>query len=259
MKLATRKASLSIAAAMSALLTSTVVNAADVKTNGTDAAPPSATTRSPLDYSDRAQMKAWSAGKEQLERELSLRQNKAFYVKALGDRGFQITSINTDKPDAVEYEVVKGHETYEVQIDFDAAGKSTKVDVTTNAWRSDATKAAMKGDKVPVAARFERGNESYSERARMKTWSGEKDRLEKSLAPGHDKDYYSRQLKTMGYQITSVNDNEKDYVEYEIVKGGDSFEVQIEFAGGKAKDVDVTTNVWQSDATQRALLAAKQR
>lgn len=239
-------------AAMSALLASTAAGAADDKTARSDA-PPAAT------YSDRAQMKAWSSGKEQLERELGVGQNKAFYVKALADRGFHITSINTDRPAAVEYEVVKGKETYEVQIDFDAAGKSTKVDVTTNAWRSDATKAAMKGDKVPVATRFERGTETYSDRARLKAASGEKDRLEKSLALGHDKDYYSQQLKSMGYQITSVNDAEKDYVEYEIVKGGDSFEVQIEFAGGKAKDVDVTTNVWQSDATQRALSAPKQR
>jgi len=249
MKLATKTLSFSIAA-IGALLTSTVASAADDKATRTDA-PPAAT------YSDRAQMKAWSSGKEQLERELGVGQNKAFYVKALSDRGFHITSINTDKPTALEYEVVKGKETYEVQVDFDAAGKSTKVDVTTNAWRSDATKAAMKGDKVPVATRYERGNESYSDRARMKTWSSEKDRLEKSLALGHDKDYYNQQLKSMGYQITSVNDSEKDYVEYEIVKGSDSFEVQIEFAGGKAQDVDVTTNAWQSDATERALSAAK--
>ena len=74
---------------------------------------------------------------------------------------------------------------------------------------------------------------------------------------GHEKGYYSQQLKSMGYQVTSVNDSEKDYVEYEVVKGSDSYEVQVDFANGKAKEIDVTTNVWQSEATERALSAAR--
>ena len=91
----------------------------------------------------------------------------------------------------------------------------------------------------------------------MATWNKEKDQLEKSLSLGKDKSYYSEQLKTLGYQVTSVNDNEKDYVELEVVKGGNSYEVQIDFDGNKAKDVDVTTNVWQTEATERALAASK--
>ena len=74
---------------------------------------------------------------------------------------------------------------------------------------------------------------------------------------GHEKGYYNQQLKSMGYQVTSVNDNEKDYVEYEVVKGSDSYEVQVDFENGKAKEIDVTTNVWQSEATERALSTAK--
>ncbi len=210
-----------------------------------------------MSYSDRVQMKTWATEKEQLERELRLGQSKAYYPQALSDRGFHITSVNADKPDAVEYEVVKGTQTYEVQLSFDKAGKASKVDVTTNMWRHDATKAAMAGRKMPVANRFERGNEAFSDRVRMTTWNQEKDRLEKSLPLGQDKGYYGEQLKTMGYQVTSVNDNEKDYVEYEVVKGGNSYEVQIDFEGNKAKDVDVTTNVWQTEATERALAASR--
>lgn len=44
--------------------------------------------------------------------------------------------------------MVKGDQTYEVRLKFDGAGKATKVDVTTNMWRSDATKSAMKGQRV---------------------------------------------------------------------------------------------------------------
>jgi len=254
MKFMSTKVSLAVGAVSAALLVPMAATGADNKPMRTDAA---GTGQPGIAYSDREQMKPWTNDKELLERELKLGQNKAFYVKALADRGFHITSINSEKPEAVEYEVVKGDRSYELQLDFDGAGKATKLDVTTNLWRTDATKAALKGNKVPVATAYQRGNEAYSDRARMKTWSSEKDRLEQALAPGQDKAFYDQQLKKLGYQVTSVNDKEKDYVEYEVVKGSDTFEVQIDLEGGKAKKVDVTTNAWQSDATERALDASK--
>ena len=250
MNLTTMKTCISIAALGAALSATSTAGAAD---NRPAAAQGTTATQDGTPYSDRAKMKAWSTDKDQLQREMPLGQSKDFYVKALADRGFHITSINVDRPGAAEYEVVKGQETFEVQLDFDGAGKATKVDVTTNAWRSDATSAAMKGSKVPVATRAEPGNERYSDRARMKSWTDEKDKLEKSLALGRDKGYYLQQLKSMGYQVTAVNDSQMDYAEYEIVRGTNSFEVQIDFAGGKGKEVDVTTNAWKADATERAL------
>jgi hypothetical protein len=39
--------------------------------------------------------------------------------------------------------------------------------------------------------------------------------------------------------------------------GTDSDEVQIDFANGKAKEVDVTTNAWPAEATERALSASR--
>ena len=247
------KMNLAIAAVSACLLAPLAAGAADTKP--ATGATPAASDRA--SYSDRVQMKTWATEKEQLERELKLGESKAYYPKALSDRGFQITSVNADEPTAVEYEVVKGTQTYEVQLSLDKAGKAIKVDVATNMWRHDATKAAMGGKKMPMASRFERGNEAYSDRGRMPTWNAEKDQLEKSLPLGKDKSYYSGQLKTMGYQVTSVNENEKDYVEYEIVKGGHSYEVQIDFEGDKAKDIDVATNAWQTEATERALAASR--
>jgi hypothetical protein len=45
----------------------------------------------------------------------------------------------------VEYEIVKGDTSYEVQIDIDKnSNKATKVDVVTNVWKTDATKNALK-------------------------------------------------------------------------------------------------------------------
>ena len=207
----------------------------------------------PAMYSDRAQMKGWTNEKEQLEHELKVGQSKSYYPKALNDHGYTVTSINKESADGVEYEVVKGNHSYEVQIDFDKSGKATKVDVDNNLWRAKSTTEARAGKTVPAATRYEKGNAAYSDRMHMKEWTGEKDRLEKSRATGHEPAWYRDQLKKMGYQVTSVNDREKDYVEYEVVKGKDSYEVQLDLAGGKAKKVDVATNAWQSEATEKAL------
>lgn len=205
-------------------------------------------------YSDRANQKTWSNDKDALERDLAKGHDKAWYTKAITDQGYQITSVNVDKPKELEYEVVKGRQTYEVKIEFDKAnGMAKDVDVSTNMWRADATKRAMAGDKVPTATAYVKGNEAYSDRGYMKAWSGEKGRLEKELGTGHDRGYYLTELKKLGYQVTSTNDNDKNYVEYEVVKGKNSYEVQIDFDNGKSSKVDVATNLWQSEGTERAL------
>ena len=57
--------------------------------------------------------------------------------------------MNSDKADYVEWEIVKGDQSYEVQIDLDKSNKASKIDVTTNMWKADPTKKALKGTKVP--------------------------------------------------------------------------------------------------------------
>jgi len=105
----------------------------------------------PNRYSDRDRMKTAKDSEDKLEQALKTGETKDFYRKELDKLGWQITSVNYDKPDYVEYEIVKGDDTYEVQIDFDKnSNKATKVDVTTNAWQTDATDRALK-DKKKVA------------------------------------------------------------------------------------------------------------
>ena len=217
-----------------------------------------ATQNDRMAYSDRAQMKSWNDDKAMLQSELATGHDKAWYAKAITDKGYQITSVNVDKPTELEYEVVKGTQTYEVQVNFDKSNHmAKKVDVSTNMWRADSTKQAMAGHKVPTASAYMKGNEVYSDRGYMKSWNGEKDRMEKQLGVGHDRGYYLAELKKMGYQVTSTNDNEKDYVEYEVVKGKNSYEVQVDFDNGKSKKVDVATNLWKAEGTEKALDAKK--
>ena len=93
----------------------------------------------------------------------------------------------------------------------------------------------------------------YSDRDRSKAWDNEKEKLEQALKPGQDKNYYRQQLEKMGYKVTAVNYDKPEYVEYEIVKGDNTYEVQIDMKQGKAAEIDVATNMWKAEGTEKAL------
>jgi uncharacterized protein YmfQ (DUF2313 family) len=217
-------------------------------------------TDDPARYSDRDRMKSAGDEEDRLEKALKTGEEKDFYRRQLEKMGWQITSVNYDKPDYVEYEIVKGDQSYEVQIDFDKnSRKATKVDVTTNVWQTDATENALKdGKKVAYPQKTTANPSRYSDRDRMKSSKNEKESLERALKTGEEKDFYRRELEKMGWKITSVNYDKPDYVEYEIVKGDQSYEVQIDFDkdSRKAKKVDVAFNAWKTDATKKALRQA---
>jgi hypothetical protein len=208
-------------------------------------------------YSDRDRMRSAKDEKQRLEQALKTGEEKDFYRRELEKMGWQITSLNYNKPDYLEYEIVKGDQSYEVQMDFDKnSHKATKVDVAFNAWKTDATKQALKnGKKVEYPKKTTPNPERFSERERMKSAKNDEEKLEQALKTGEEKAFYRRELEKMGWKITSVNYDKPDYVEYEIVKNDKSYEVQIDFDKNshKASKVDVTTNVWKAEATENAL------
>ena len=208
-------------------------------------------------YSDRDRMKTAKDSEDKLEQALKTGETKDFYRRELEKMGWQITSVNYDKPDYLEYEIVKGDDSYEVQIDFDKnSNKATKVDVTTNIWKTDATEQALKErKKVAYPSRTTTNAERYSDRDRMKVSKESKENLEQALKTGETKDFYRREIEKMGWKVTSVNYDKPDYVEYEIVKGDQSYEVQIDIDKNshKATKVDVAMNAWKTDATKQAL------
>lgn len=193
--------------------------------------------------------------KDRLENVLKSAANRGDYAKMLEKEGYRISAINSDKPEYLEYEIVKGDTSYEVQLDFDdKAPKATKIDVTANMWRADSTKKMMKDPNHKSASPMVATDGTASDRRYQKDWDSEKEKIEKAMKPGQSVDAYKKQLADMGYKITSVNDKEKDYVEYEIVKGQNSYEVQIDLdeKTRMGKEIDVTTNVWEADSTERA-------
>jgi ribosomal protein S6 len=204
-------------------------------------------------YSDRAVSKDLNADRDALQQSILTGQSIDQIKNKLSSMGYQITAVNDSEKDYVEYEVVKGKRSYEVQVDLDANAKSKKVDIAPNLWRASSTKAALRGEKVAAVS----GKDS-SDRMYMKAWNDEKDALEKALGTGHSASAYKSKLTQMGYQITATNDAEKDYLEYEIAKGKNSYEVQIDLdAQGMGKKVDVTSNLWEADRTDKRTDQAK--
>ena len=216
----------------------------------------------PSDFSDRDRMKSSEDEKKQLEQALKTGEEKDFYRRELEKLGWRIAAVNYNKPDYLEYEIVKGSSTYEVQVTFDKnSHKANKVDVAWNMWKADTTERALKGEKVDFPRGTTANPSRYSERDKMKSTKNEKTTLEQALKTGEEKDFYRRQLEKMGWKITSVNYDKSDYVEYEIVKGTSSYEVQLDFDKNshKANKVDVTYNGWKAEATNKALKANQDR
>jgi uncharacterized protein YmfQ (DUF2313 family) len=214
------------------------------------------TATNPSDFSDRDRMKSSTDEKNQLEQTLKTGEERDFYRREFEKMGWHITAVNYDKPDYLEYEIVKGPSTYEVQMSFDKnSRKANKVDVAWNMWKAESTEKALKGEKVDYPKRTTTNPSRYSERDMMKSSKNEKTRLENALKTGQERDFYRRELEKMGWQITSVNYDKPDYVEYEIVKGSSSYEVQIDLDKNshKANKVDVAYNVWKAEATNKSL------
>ena len=107
------------------------------------------------EYSDRDRRAGSEKGKQELERVLKLGQDKEAYRRELEKDGWKITSVNYDKPDYVEWEIVKGDQTYEVQIDL-KDNKSTKIDIAPNVWKAKATGEALRKTKTASSARAEK-------------------------------------------------------------------------------------------------------
>ncbi len=196
-------------------------------------------TSDPSIYSERERAKSSKDEIEKLEQALKTGEEKPFFRRELEKRGWQITAV------------------------FDKnSHKATKVDVTTNAWKADVTERALReGKKVDFPNRTTANPSRFSDRDRMKSAKSEEEKLEQALKTGEEKDFYRRQLEKMGWKVTSVNYDKPDYVEYEIVKGDATYEVQVDIDKNshKATKVDVVTNVWKTDATEAALKQTQTR
>jgi uncharacterized protein YmfQ (DUF2313 family) len=189
------------------------------------------------------------------------------YRGKLKQLGYKITSTNYDTSDYLEYEVVKGDQTWEVQIDVDEdTGKATEVDIAQNVWKTDETTAAVQqGQDLSRTAATGTGvvsgdtarrtrnmrNNQYSDRDRSTT-----DQLVReldTLPVGHNKEFYKNTLRQRGYEITKVNKDDRDEMDVEAVKNGNSVQLEISFDENTAQstEIDASTLWAESESTTR--------
>jgi hypothetical protein len=122
-------------------------------------------------------------------------------------------------------------------------------------WRANGNERMREDEKsMPATALVADPKGRCSDRRHLQGWNDEKDRLEKALPVNLNAADHRAKVEGMGYKVTAVNDREMEYVEYEVVKGENSYEVQIDLdiSTGIARKVDVTSNLWEAGTTDRA-------
>ncbi len=91
-----------------------------------------------------ADTRGWYQGRALLERQLQSGRTPADYRLMLQGMGYTVTAENYRSPDYVEYEIVKGNRSYEVQLYLhEPSGRATHVDVAANVWQTHPTEAAL--------------------------------------------------------------------------------------------------------------------
>ena len=193
----------------------------------------------------------WNQGKAELQKQLAPGTPAADYRKKMEELGYKVTSTNYNNKDYLEYEIVKGDMTWEVQINVDDKNnKATKVNVVANTWKTDATERAL-GRNVATNSKPMYRNR-YSERDRVSV-SGLIKELE-AMPVGQTKQFYKDTLAKQGYEVTRINTDDADELSLEAVKGANSVELNVAFneKTGKSTSIDADSMWFESESTSEA-------
>lgn len=207
---------------------------------------------SPLPSRAETNAAAWNAGQAELEKNLPSGQDVKTYRQKLEQLGYKVTAVNYDSPSYLEYEIIKGDQTWEVQIDVDSqTRKATTIEIDPNVYRTEATTNALAGKAVTAATAPAATSERYSDRNRART-STLIAELE-ALPVGHDKAFYKDALKKHGYEITKVDKDTQDLLKLEAVKNKQSVQLNVSFneATGKSTKLDADSMWVESESTYR--------
>ena len=182
---------------------------------------------------------------------LPLNKSKKFYRNALKKRGYRVTTIPTNSPQELDLEVQKRNKQMALNISFDEdTGRSTALHAEEIWW-------ATNGQADGNFRRTARGDTAMRDHPAKKKsrWQRGKQVLERELTPGEDRGFYPDTLEALGYEITSVNVEDPDRLEYEIVKGQQTYEIHIDIDEDEdtATDIFIHRNRNRSADTRRFL------
>ena len=129
--------------------------------------------------------------------------------------------------------------------------KSTLVALVSTALL--ATGAAHAADLTPKTAA---PSSRITDRQMVKSGSMKADReqVQQKVRAGKNRADYAKIRKDNGYRISAINEDKNGHLEYEVVKAGGSYEVQIDLdiSTGIARKVDITSNLWEAGLTDLA-------
>lgn len=222
------------------------------------ALPAAAQVTTANEWSDRSRMTSYVDDQRQLERDLLAVGKRDDYRAFIEKRGYLVTAVNEDSDHKLEFEVVKAGRSHEVLLGFERKrGAADAIDVSSNVWLADSTRQALnKPGWRPDNVKFDADAAiKVRDSNHLSAWTAEKKDLELVLVVGRTTPHYQSVLQEKGYQITASNDTLPTYAEYEIVKAGQSFELQIErdVTTGRAISVNVEANIWRAKGTKEAL------
>jgi hypothetical protein len=177
--------------------------------------------------------------------------------------GYSITAVNYNTPDYVEYEVVKGDRSYEVQMDVDEdTGLATNIDIASNLWETDQTEAALEQpDQSDQMASLNNPDyvmvitPVYVEASQARTKMGRMVQELEKLPVGREQSYYRRALKQHGYQVTDTA-TKGDRTQVSAEKNGMNVLLNIRFDQDTGKSTQLSAfpllvNVAQGEKPQK--------
>ena len=213
--------------------------------------------------------KLWNQRQAELQKELAPGEQADAYLKKIEELGYKVTSTNYSDSDYLEYELVKGDQTWEVQIDVNEdTRRATEVEIVTNLWKTDATEQALANNRNRAGAAEATKSESHRTAALRNNPYSERDRTTteqlveelKTLPTGHDKQFYKDTLQKQGFEISRVNTDDSDELDLEAVKNGRSVQMDIDFdeETGKSTEIDVSS-LWAESESTTQTREAQQR
>jgi hypothetical protein len=200
----------------------------------------------------------WYEGEERLEQHLLPGKTPADYRQKLQDLGYTITATNYNTPDYVEYEVVKGDRTYEVQIDVDdSTGKATGIDIAANLWKTERTQATVDFNEEMAAL----NDPNYimvitpiytvdtRERSAMEKMVRDLEQVPAGLSKGS----YHNALEERGYQVLD-SAKKNDRTQFRVAKEGREALVHVRFneETNKAEQVNAFPLLLNAGARQHS-------
>lgn len=177
-----------------------------------------------------------------LEQHLPPGKARGFYHHRLQEMGYHlIASVYNAPTRYAEYLMEKDGQRYTILLTLTETGRANTVTVAENASEA----AASPFSRAAAAGQPEWQSLLHRQMGRLR----------RALPPGHTDAFYEDRLIDRGWKISDTTQYGPSYIEYELVRGNLTAELQLRLdpETGRAAQVAVVENPIHTPATERAL------